>query len=66
MGDYGVRVSTGSNTMPYVLRQIKTWTKQYRASETELVLSMEYMIENLPKLFPPNAENVTTLVHGKN
>ena len=46
----------------YIERQISRWTKQYRASETERIEAMEYLIEWLPKNIPPGDE--TTIVHG--
>ena len=46
----------------YIERQINRWTKQYRASETERIEAMEYLIEWLPKNIPSGDE--TTIVHG--
>ncbi|RJF95432.1 phosphotransferase [Noviherbaspirillum saxi] len=46
----------------YFERQIARWTKQYRASETEPLESMERLIEWLPAHIP--ASNETTIVHG--
>nr|CAB3219669.1 acyl-CoA dehydrogenase family member 10 [Phallusia mammillata] len=46
----------------YVERQVKTWTKQYRASETHKIASMEQLIEWLPQHLPQNEQ--TTIVHG--
>lgn len=71
LGDYGTRilllpqiVKDSPAVTPYVLRQIKTWTKQYHASETETMPDMNFLIELLPKVFPEGAESVSTLVHG--
>ena len=70
LGDFGARIverSTSSsppNHLPYVLRQIKTWTKQYRATETDKFEDMEYLIGKLPQLLPVGAEHTSTLVHG--
>ncbi|XP_072271969.1 acyl-CoA dehydrogenase family member 10 [Pyxicephalus adspersus] len=46
----------------YVQRQTQTWTKQYRASETHQIPSMERLIEWLPLHLP--ADQKTTVVHG--
>lgn len=72
LGTYGTRLlpsyrNTTDGTAvatPYVLRQIKTWTKQYHASETENINDMNFLIETLSKVFPEGAESISTLVHG--
>jgi aminoglycoside phosphotransferase (APT) family kinase protein len=46
----------------YLQRQIERWTRQYRASETELIAAMEELIAWLPAHRPDADE--TTLVHG--
>ncbi|HEX9107469.1 MAG TPA: phosphotransferase [Longimicrobiales bacterium] len=46
----------------YFVRQIGRWGKQYRASETERIESMEKLLAWLPANIPPGDE--TTLVHG--
>ena len=46
----------------YFARQIGRWSKQYRASETEHIESMEKLLAWLPANIPPGDE--TTLVHG--
>nr|WP_199899345.1 phosphotransferase family protein [Sneathiella glossodoripedis] len=46
----------------YFERQIGRWTKQYRASETEEVPTMEKLIEWLPENMPKHLEN--TICHG--
>ena len=46
----------------YIARQVDRWTKQYRASETEKIESMDGLIEWLPKNIPAGDE--TTIVHG--
>jgi aminoglycoside phosphotransferase (APT) family kinase protein len=46
----------------YIERQITRWTKQYQASETERIESMDNLIAWLPKNIPPSA--ATTVVHG--
>jgi aminoglycoside phosphotransferase (APT) family kinase protein len=55
LGDYG---KPGN----YFARQIGRWTKQYQASETEAIESMNRLIEWLPQNIPANDE--TTIVHG--
>lgn len=56
LGDYG---APGD----YVGRQIATWTRQYRASETKTITAMESLMEWLPKNQPPD-DGVRSLVHG--
>jgi aminoglycoside phosphotransferase (APT) family kinase protein len=46
----------------YFARQIVRWSKQYRASETRRIESMENLIAWLPENIPAGDE--TTLVHG--
>ncbi|KAM4052325.1 acyl-CoA dehydrogenase family member 10 isoform 1-T2 [Anomaloglossus baeobatrachus] len=46
----------------YIQRQVQMWTKQYRASATHTIPSMERLIEWLPLHLPPN--QTTTVVHG--
>lgn len=57
-------VGLGSYGKPgnYFERQIARWTKQYRASETESLESMERLIEWLPANIPASDE--TKIVHG--
>jgi aminoglycoside phosphotransferase (APT) family kinase protein len=55
LGDYG----RGEN---YVARQVERWSKQYRASETELIAEMERLIAWLPAHLPP--PQPTRVVHG--
>jgi acyl-CoA dehydrogenase family member 10 len=75
LSDYGVRrevPSSVSNTadskkpfVPYILRQLRTWTKQYKATETEPIKEMDYLIDQLPILFPAHSsEKQSTVVHG--
>jgi aminoglycoside phosphotransferase (APT) family kinase protein len=61
--DYGA-VGLGEFGKPgnYFARQIARWSKQYRASETRLIASMENLIAWLPANIPPGDE--TSLVHG--
>jgi aminoglycoside phosphotransferase (APT) family kinase protein len=53
--DYG-------KTGDYLARQIARWSRQYRASETERIESMDRLIDALPGALPPS--DATTLVHG--
>jgi aminoglycoside phosphotransferase (APT) family kinase protein len=46
----------------YFGRQIRRWTKQYQASETESVPEMDRLIEWLPENLPE--DDTVTLVHG--
>ncbi|NXE80798.1 ACD10 dehydrogenase, partial [Cochlearius cochlearius] len=46
----------------YIQWQVKTWTKQYRATETHVIPAMERLIEWLPLHFPESQK--TTVVHG--
>ncbi|KAM9746666.1 acyl-CoA dehydrogenase family member 10 isoform 3-T3 [Dama dama] len=46
----------------YVARQVQTWIKQYRASETSTIPAMERLIEWLPLHLP--RQQRTTVVHG--
>jgi aminoglycoside phosphotransferase (APT) family kinase protein len=55
LGDFG----KGEN---YVARQIDRWSKQYRASQTETIDTMERLIEWLPLHIPPSGP--PRLVHG--
>jgi aminoglycoside phosphotransferase (APT) family kinase protein len=55
LGDYG---KPGN----YFARQIGRWTKQYQASETETIESMNRLIEWLPVNIPD--DDATTIVHG--
>ncbi|XP_010994151.1 acyl-CoA dehydrogenase family member 10 isoform X1 [Camelus dromedarius] len=46
----------------YIPRQVQTWIKQYRASETSAIPAMERLIEWLPLHLP--RQQRTTVVHG--
>nr|XP_058896791.1 acyl-CoA dehydrogenase family member 10 isoform X2 [Kogia breviceps] len=46
----------------YVARQVQTWIKRYRASETSTIPPMERLIEWLPLHLPRQQQ--TTVVHG--
>lgn len=56
LGDYGRHGG-------YVDRQIARWTKQYRASETEVIPAMDALIDWLPAHKPQAPEEVR-LAHG--
>ena len=56
LGDYG---RPGN----YFERQVSMWTKQYRASETETIQSMETLISWLPANMPAD-DGQLSLVHG--
>jgi aminoglycoside phosphotransferase (APT) family kinase protein len=55
LGDYG-------RPEGYVARQIKRWSEQYRASETERIEEMERLIAWLPGACP--AQDRNAIVHG--
>ncbi|NWW60899.1 ACD10 dehydrogenase, partial [Ifrita kowaldi] len=46
----------------YIQQQVETWTKQYRAVETQVIPAMERLIQWLPLHFPDSQK--TTVVHG--
>ena len=46
----------------YMARQIDRWTKQYKASETQHLETMERLIEWLPRTVPEDDQ--TTIVHA--
>ena len=46
----------------YVARQIKRWSEQYRASETEAIPEMDQLIAWLPGACP--ADSGAAIVHG--
>ncbi|XP_078523564.1 acyl-CoA dehydrogenase family member 10 [Lissotriton helveticus] len=46
----------------YVERQVQTWTKQYRATETQVIPAMERLIKWLPLHIPVSQK--TSVVHG--
>ena len=46
----------------FISRQTRTWTRQYRASETHEIKHMELLLEWLPKHMVNNPE--LTVVHG--
>lgn len=56
LGDYG-------RPADYWRRQVRRWTEQYRASETQRRPDLEALIEGLPAALPDPDEQ-TSLVHG--
>jgi aminoglycoside phosphotransferase (APT) family kinase protein len=58
----GVGLSDFAKPGNYVARQIRRWTTQYRASETERIDAMERLIAWLPGHVPPDEEDA--IVHG--
>ncbi len=62
--EYGKRVSAANTAAQsgYILRQVKTWTRQYEATKTETIESMDNLIQNLPKCLPASAEKTSCLV----
>lgn len=46
----------------YFERQVARWIKQYRGAESEPIAAMEQLIEQLPKLIPP--DNSVSIAHG--
>src|SRR5260370_662534 len=61
--DYGaLGLSDFGRPGSYVARQISRWGKQYKASETERIESMDRLLDWLPAHLPANDE--TVLVHG--
>ena len=46
----------------YLARQVKRWTQQYKAAETEPIAAMDALIDWLPQHLPP--EGSTGIVHG--
>ncbi|HWU64951.1 MAG TPA: phosphotransferase family protein [Ensifer sp.] len=46
----------------YVARQVARWTRQYRASETETIASMDFLIDWLPDNIPQ--QRGASLIHG--
>lgn len=55
LGDYG-------RPQGYVARQLKRWSEQYRASQTQVIEEMDRLIEWLPKILPETSQ--AALVHG--
>ncbi len=56
LADYGKKTD-------YFTRQIHTWTKQYRASETTTIAAIDTLIDWLPANLPENSD-AASVVHG--
>ena len=63
MIDYG-RLGLESFGRPegYVMRQVKRWSEQYRASQTHKIEAMDQLIEALPSMVPQQTQSA--LIHG--
>lgn len=60
-----VGLSEHGRPQRYLSRQITRWTRQYRASQTEVLEPMERLVEWLPAHLPPGLDaEPGTLVHG--
>ncbi|XP_078344812.1 acyl-CoA dehydrogenase family member 11-like isoform X2 [Oculina patagonica] len=57
LSDFGLQTN-------YLRRQVSTWQKQYRASETHQIEAMENLLSWLVKNVPPASMQKTVLVHG--
>ena len=53
----------GKTSHDYLARQIKTWTQQYKDSQTETIPAIDLLIENLGAKVPQTQSRVT-IVHG--
>lgn len=61
--DYGaIGLNDFGKPNDYVARQVARWTKQYRASETETIASMDDLIGWLPENLP--RQRRSSLIHG--
>jgi aminoglycoside phosphotransferase (APT) family kinase protein len=58
----GVGLSDFGKPGNYFGRQVDRWSKQYTASETQSIASMNELMEWLPKTLPE--DDTTTIVHG--
>jgi aminoglycoside phosphotransferase (APT) family kinase protein len=58
----GVGLSDFGKPGNYFGRQVDRWSKQYMASETQSIASMNELMEWLPKTLPE--DDTTTIVHG--
>ena len=54
----------GKNDKNYYVRQLQTWTRNYKASETSKIESMENLITWLPENIPPNSSELFRICHG--
>ena len=48
----------------YYKRQIDTWSRQYKSSETQTIKEMDFLIDKLAKSIPLNNSEVVSIVHG--
>jgi len=48
----------------FYIRQIETWSRNYKASETSKIDSMDNLIDWLPKNIPPGTSDLLTICHG--
>lgn len=58
----GAGLSDYGKTGNYIARQVKTWSKQYLASKTDDIKSMDALMEWLPENIPD--DDTTTIAHG--
>ena len=58
-----VKVIVAINYILYFVTMKQTWTKQYRASETQRIDDMEYLLAALVELLPKSAESTSCLVN---
>ena len=52
----------GKTDNSYVQRQVKTWSRNYKASQTEEIVAMNKLMDWLPNNVPPQLKN--SVVHG--
>lgn len=64
--NYGKRRKEGDDVTKtgYIARQIKTWSRNYKSTETENISHMNVLIKELPHELPASSEERTCLVHG--
>jgi aminoglycoside phosphotransferase (APT) family kinase protein len=55
LGDFG-------RPQGYVARQVKRWSEQYRASQTQVIEEMDRLMEWLPQVLPEQSQ--AALIHG--
>ena len=58
----GVGLGTFGAPGNYFRRQVERWTKQYRASQTDIIPEIERLIEWLPTTIPDQTR--TSIIHG--
>ena len=65
MNIHAVGLSDYGPTTGYIERQLKRWTAQYRAAQTENIPEMEALIDLLNKQMPRGADSqLISLVHA--